>query len=294
MLIIFKKGFAMIREKSTHCIYYCIISIIMFVFSFSSLYGQTSGLCPPYPCPAPNNFSMIDTAINQFDTLLLDEYIRDEDHDLILDENDDPIRYSGDTINIQSGYIYKFQVTAGSVYGWNTDVNRSFVNDQVRTKITLFYDDFTTYAMVSPVDQGSGYTKRLHWRANYTGTVGVMVTRGESNIPPVGNECGVNSQPLKLRFYKIDSNEDEKKIVWGRYSNELYISCDAPITIYDSGLDESVEGSSSGHSHNENGFMVIYPEDAAARLKMWGNCTLNNGDTLFVYDGIYNTPSSIF
>ncbi|MBP1673564.1 MAG: hypothetical protein H6Q25_1379 [Bacteroidetes bacterium] len=272
---------------------YCLF-LLLFVILFTNvefLMAQTSGSCPPYPCPA--NINLIDSTINEFDTLLYGTYLYDEDGDIIM-QNNIPVTYQGDTIFINSGVIYKFHVEAGCVYGWNTDVNRSFINNQVRTKITLFYDDFTTYAMVSPVEQGTGYTKLLHWRANYTGTVGIMVTRGEINIPPVGNECGVNSQQLKLRFYKIDNNEVDKKLVWGRYSSTLHIPCIDPITIYDSGLDESVQGSSSGHSHNENGYMVIYPEDPSARLKMWGNCTLTNGDTLFVYDGVFNTPSAVF
>lgn len=273
-------------------VFFGLLVAIGLFFSISPLYGQTTGLCPPYPCPAPSA-NMRDSVTHEFDTLLLGSYFYDEDGDLITNHGI-PITYQGDTITIHSGVIYKFHVTAGCVYGWNTDVNRSFINDQVRTKITLFYDDFTTYAMVSPVDQGSGYTKRLHWRANYTGTVGVMVTRGETNIQPSGNECGVNDELLKLRFYKIDSNDDDKKLVWGRYSSDLYITCGDPVTIYDSGLDESVEGSSSGHSNNENGYLVVYPEDPAARLKMWGNCTLNDGDTLFVYDGIYNTSTATF
>ena len=273
--------------------YYFFILLFVLVFpNVHHLLAQTSGSCPPYPCPAPN-MNMIDTAIHEFDTLLFGSILLDDDGDYII-QNGVPATYQGDTILINSGVIYKFHVEAGCVYGWNTDVNRSFINNQVRTKITLYYDDFTTYAMVSPVEQGTGYTKLLHWRANYTGTVGIMVTRGEINIPPVGNECGVNSQQLKLRFYKIDNNEVDKKLVWGRYSSTLHIPCIDPITIYDSGLDESVQGSSSGHSHNENGYMVIYPEDPSARLKMWGNCTLTNGDTLFVYDGVFNTPSAVF
>ena len=135
--------------KQKYCLF--ILLFVMFFTNVDHLLAQTSGSCPPYPCPATN---MIDTTdVIEFDTLL-------------LNQDNDTITYKGDTILIQSGVIYKFNVVAGNVYGWNTDVNRSFVNDQVRTKITLFYDDFTTYAMVSPVDQGSGYTKRLHWRAN--------------------------------------------------------------------------------------------------------------------------------
>jgi uncharacterized protein (TIGR02145 family) len=252
--------------------------------------------CTPYPCSAPPT-SQIDNVVHQFDSTLYNT------SSILYDNNDVPyiFTYKGDTLDIHCGWLYKFNVEAGSIYEWNTDISQGVVtpygNNGIKTKITLFYDDFETPAIVSqsPVNTNiPTYAAGLAWKANYTGTVGVMVTRGDGDLDPDGSYCACNSDPLKLRYDKLRNSPTEDYFIWGRYGISDTIPCDDNIHyIYDSGLNSVLENASGDYSNNENGYLVLYPGTETSKMKMWGDCKLKEGDTLFVYNGDLSQTSNL-
>lgn len=274
-----------------------IISIIIFLCSKNAFGQAITGPCDPLPCPAPSR-TQIDTAINVFDTLLYNQSI------IRYDANNSPYMYTykGDTLQVQCGWIYKFKVQAGGIYEWNTDISHGVVstvgNNLLRTKITLFYDDDSTYATVSqeavhsivPGCAAAG----LAWKANYTGTVGIMVTRGDNGFDMVGDFCACNNDPLLLRYNQLAYPDNSNFIVWGRYGITDTLPCDDDIHyVYDSGLNAMQENASGNYSNNENGYLVLYPEDIRSKLKLWGSCKLQDGDTLFIYNGDYSQNQNL-
>lgn len=216
--------------------------------------------------------------------------------------------FIGTEIPIKCGYIYKFDVVAGTKYEWNTDISHNRVptalGEQLHTKITLFYDDFQTPAIVSDVAKHSlpedlypeiaGLAAAgLVWIANFTGTVGVMVTRGDRGVDTSGDYCGCNEDTLYLRFDKV-KRQVTNLFVWGRYGTSDTLVCDNRVHyIYDSGMNTSNDGAPSEYANNEDGYLVLYPGDPTSKLKLWGDCRLEVGDTLFIYNGDITDSSNI-
>lgn len=264
--------------------------VILVLSCLTQIRAQVTGPCTPFPCPAPPA-SQIDSVIHVFDTLLYDDNIFDENNHYIG-------RYYGDTLVIQCGWIYRFHVEAGGIYEWNTDISHNNINvptiggNQFRTKITLFYDDYQTSAIVS---QSSTHVRPgiygcaaagLAWKANYTGTVGVMVTRGDNGLDTQGDFCACNSDLLYLRYDQLAVPDSNIFVVWGKYHTIDTLPCDDAIHyIYDSGLGDVNYNASGDYSNNENGYLVLYPGDETSKMKLWGSCKLQVGDTLFIYNG---------
>ena len=252
--------------------------------------------CSPYPCSAPPA-SQIDNTVREFDTLLFGTAV------VILDDYDnflDVYIYEGDTLDVHCGWIYKFNVEAGATYEWNTDISEGNVTPHggngLKTKITLFYDDFQTPAVASqsPVNTSiPTYAAGLCWKANYTGTVGVMVTRGDDDFDNDQDYCACNGDDLLLRYDKL-ANPWSNFMIWGRYGVTDTLPCDDDIHyIYDSGLGSIANNASGDYSNNENGYLVLYPENENSRIKFWGDCKLKEGDTLFIYNGDYSQNANL-
>ena len=266
------------------------IIVVFALFVIPYIHAQVTGPCTPYPCPAPPA-SQIDSVVHEFNSTLFNS--------AVLDNNGYYLgQYTGDTLVIQCGKIYKFNVEAGGIYEWNTDISHNNSNvptiggNQFRTKITLFYDDFHSSAVVSqsatnvlPGIYGCA-AAGLAWKANYTGTVGVMVTRGDNGLDIEGNFCACDSTLLYLRYDKLANPDSNLFVVWGRYGSVDTLPCDNAIHyIYDSGLGDNSHNASGDYSNNENGFLVLYPGDETSKMKLWGSCKLQDGDTLFIYNG---------
>lgn len=268
-------------------------SLLIVIFALSvlpHLCAQVTGPCTPYPCPAPPA-SQIDSVVHVFNSTLFNSAVLDNDGYYLG-------QYTGDTLMIQCGKIYKFNVEAGGIYEWNTDISHNNSNvptisgNQFRTKITLFYDDFLSSAAVSqsatnvlPGIYGCA-AAGLAWKANYTGTVGVMVTRGDNGLDIDGDFCACNSSLLYLRYDKLANPDSNLFVVWGRYGTVDTLPCDDDIHyIYDSGLGDNSHNASGDYSNNENGFLVLYPGDETSKMKLWGSCKLQEGDTLYIYNG---------
>lgn len=249
--------------------------------------AQVTGPCTPFPCPAPP-VSQRDSIVHEFDTLIYGTSM------IVYDEDDRPsiYTYKGDTLNVHCGWIYKFRVEAGATYEWNTDISNGVVTPHggngLKTKITLFYDDFETYAVVSqsPVNTTiATLAAGLAWKANYTGIVGVMVTRGDDDLDINEDYCACNNDDLLLRYDKLAEPTDNF-IIWGRYGTYDTIPCDDAIHhIYDSGLGSLSNNATGDYANNENGYLVLHPDDQTAKLKLWGDSKLKEGDTLFIYNG---------
>ena len=272
---------------------------LCFLFVVMQLSAQVMGPCTPFPCPAPPA-SQIDSAVEPYD--FKDLLLRDP----IFDENNQYLGvYYGDTLLIKCGYIYKFSVEAGGIYEWNTDISHGNVNpvgsNLVRTKITLFYDDFQTHAVVSQsqIDDHipglSGFAAAgLAWKANYTGTVGIMVTRGDGGLDADGDFCACDTNVLYLRYTKLAEPDNSNFIVWGRYGTVDTLPCDnEEHNIFDSGQNGWSSNASGDYSNNENGYLVLYPGEFNAKLKIWGESKLQDGDTLFIYNGDYSMNSNL-
>jgi len=249
---------------------------------------QVTGPCTPFPCPAPP-ISKIDSFPHSFDTTLYNtsSIVTDDDgHNYIY-------TYKGDTLVVRCGWIYKFYVEAGATYEWNTDISQGVVTPHggngLKTKITLFYDDFTTSAIVSqsPVNTSiATLAAGLAWKANYTGIVGVMVTRGDDDLDVNEDYCACNGDNLLLRYDKLANPPTEYFFIWGRYGTSDTIPCDDAIHyIYDSGLGSLSNNATGDYANNENGYLVLHPDDQTAKLKLWGDSKLKEGDTLFIYNG---------
>lgn len=249
---------------------------------------QVSGPCSPFPCPAPPA-SQIDTILHTFDTTLYNT------SSILYDDDGVPYIYSykGDTLVVHCGWIYVFYVEAGAVYEWNTDISQGVVTpyggNGLKTKITLFYDDFQTSAIVSqsPVNtEVATLAAGLAWKANYTGYVGVMVTRGDDGLDVEQSYCACNGDDLLLRFDKLANPPTDKFFIWGRYGTIDTIPCDDDIHyIYDSGLGSLSNNATGDYSNNENGYLVLHPDDPTAKLKLWGDSKMKENDTLFIYNG---------
>lgn len=256
------------------------ISIVLSL-CLKNAFGQVSGPCDPLPCPAPDP-SRIFQNIIEFDSLVYGS------------------SFHGDTMAIKCGWIYKFNVVAGGIYEWNTDVSHgrvATIGDVLRTRITLFYDDFQTYATASQsavnTEVDGCEAAGLAWKANYTGTVGVMVTRGDQGIGSDDDFCACNEDSLYLRFDKL-KEPTSSFFVWGRYGSSDTLPCDNGIHyIYDSGLNSMQSNATGDYSNNENGYLVLYPGDVRSKLKLWGACKMQVGDTLFIYNGDISSNPSI-
>lgn len=269
----------------------------------NQLLGQASGCaqhpCTPTPCPPPDSATVVagDPTIHIFNEMLFNESY------ITYDSNGFPMinSFKGDTLRIQCGMIYKFHVEANGIYEWNTDISYMNVptqgNDQLRTKITLFYDDFKTSAVVSDravnsTVQGNA-ASGLSWRANYTGTVGVMVTRGDMSLGDE-NFCACTPDTIFLRYNQRRRPDENSFIVWGRYGITRQLPCDnINHFIYDSGTNSQQDDASGDYSNNENGYLVLYPGDPRSKLKLWGSSLLECGDTLFIYNGDISTDPNI-
>lgn len=258
-----------------------ILFVLLALLMSSKLRAQVTGPCTPFPCPAPPA-SQIDSALHEFDTT----HFVWQSHTF----------FEADTLAIKCGWIYQFHVEAGAVYEWNTKISHGVVptvgNNQLRTKITLFYDDFSTSAVVSDyaVDAGDVpgcAAAGLAWRANYTGTVGIMVTRGDIGVDFEGDFCACNNDVLYLKYNQLEFPSDQYFVIWGRYGTIDTLPCDDEIhLIYESGSNSvGTNGASGDYSNNENGFLVLYPDDETSKLKLWGDSKLQDGDTLFIYNG---------
>ena len=267
-----------------------IIVIIYAFVSFARVSAQVTGPCTPYPCPAPPA-SQIDSVVHEFSPNIFNSALLDDEGHYLG-------QYNGDTLAIRCGWVYRFNVEAGGVYEWNTDISHNNSNvptiggNQFRTKITLFYDDYQTSVVVSqsatnvlPGIYGCA-AAGLAWKANYTGTVGVMVTRGDNGLDTEGDFCACNSDLLYLRYDKLALPDSNLFVVWGRYGTVDTLPCDDAIHyIYDSGLGDNSYNASGDYSNNENGYLVLYPGDETSKMKLWGSCKLQDGDTLFIYNG---------
>ena len=251
--------------------------------------------CTPYPCSAPPA-SQIDNVVHQFDSTLYNT------SSILYDNNGYPYiyTYQGDTLDIHCGWIYKFNVEAGSIYEWNTDISQGVVtpygNNGIKTKITLFYDDFETPVIVSqsPVNTSiATLAAGLAWKANYTGTVGVLVTRGDEELDLEGSYCACNGDDLLLRYDKLANSPTDYYFIWGRYGTSDTIPCDDNIHyVYDSGLGSLSNNASGDYANNENGYLVLYPENETSKIKIWGDSKIKEGDTLFIYNGdLFQIPN---
>lgn len=260
---------------------FVILFVLLALLMSPKLRAQVTGPCTPFPCPAPPA-SQIDSALHEFDTT----HFVWQSHTF----------FEADTLAIKCGWIYQFHVEAGAVYEWNTKISHGVVptvgNNQLRTKITLFYDDFSTSAVVSDyaVDAGDVpgcAAAGLAWRANYTGTVGIMVTRGDIGVDFEGDFCACNNDVLYLKYNQLEFPSDQYFVIWGRYGTIDTLPCDDEIhLIYESGSNSvGTNGASGDYSNNENGFLVLYPGDETSKLKLWGDSKLQDGDTLFIYNG---------
>lgn len=270
----------------------------------NSVWGQVSSQCTPHPCtptpcPPPDSATIAagDFRIHHFNSLLFrDSYLE-------YDTNGIPhiAYFMGDTLRIQCGMIYRFYVEANGIYEWNTDISYGNVpthgNDQLRTKITLFYDDFQTSAVVSdravnstvPGNAAAG----LSWRANYTGVVGIMVNRGDRYLNSE-DFCACTPDTILLRFNQRRRADEEAYVVWGRYGVVRNLVCnDDNHFIYDSGTNSQQDDASGDYSNNENGYLVLYPGDLRSKLKIWGNSLMECGDTLFIYNGDITLDSTL-
>lgn len=261
-----------------------LLTVFCLLLSVSnSVWGQVSSQCTPHPCtptpcPPPDSatFAMGDTTTYYFNPTVFGSF-------------------EGDTLRIQCGMIYKFHVEANGIYEWNTDISYgnvpTYADDQLRTKITLFYDDFKTSAVVSAsavnaIIDGCA-AAGLSWRANYTGTVGIMVTRGDDDQNQSDpNFCACTQDTILLRYDLRRRPNENTFVVWGRYGIVRELPCDnIKHYIYDSGTNSQQNDASGDYSNNENGFLVLYPGDPRSKLKLWGNSLLECGDTLFIYNG---------
>lgn len=260
---------------------FIILFILLALLLSPRLRAQVTGPCTPFPCPAPPA-SQIDSALHEFDTT----HFVWQSHTF----------FEADTLAVKCGWIYQFHVEAGAVYEWNTKISHGVVptvgNNQLRTKITLFYDDFSTSAVVSDyaVDAGDVpgcAAAGLAWRANYTGTVGIMVTRGDIGVDLEGDFCACNNDLLYLKYNQLEFPSDQYFVIWGRYGTIDTLPCDDEIhLIYESGSNSvGTNGASGDYSNSENGFLVLYPGDETSKLKLWGDSKLQDGDTLFIYNG---------
>ncbi len=264
--------------------------------SFTSKKSSYSD-CGPLPCPAPATSMIVDT-VYQFDSILYNglHFEYDSDGHII-----GASQYKGTELAIKCGWIYKFNVVAGGIYEWNTDVSHgrvSTIGDVLRTRITLFYDDFQTYATASQsavnTEVDGCKAAGLAWKANYTGTVGVMVTRGDQGIGSDDDFCACNEDSLYLRFDKLKEPNTTSFFVWGRYGTSDTLPCDNAIHyIYDSGLNSMQSNATGDYSNNENGYLVLYPGDVRSKLKLWGACKMQVGDTLFIYNGDISSNPNI-
>jgi len=243
--------------------------------------AQVTEPCTPFPCSSPYP--------EQFDPT---EHVFDTTH-VTLGSH---VIFNEDTMSVKCGWIYKFKVVAGAVYEWNTKISHNVVptvgNNKLRTKITLFYDDYTTPAVVSDYavdanDVPGCAAAGLAWRANYTGNVGIMVTRGDIGVDSVGDFCACNEDSLYLKFNQLEFPSSNYFIIWGRYGAIDTLPCDDAIhLIYESGSNSvGTNGASGNYSDNENGYLVLHPGDVRSKLKLWGDSKLQDGDTLFIYNG---------
>jgi len=273
-------------------LFWIVCAFPIFVFAQGNDGSQVTGACTPFPCPAPDNSQIFDSLFFFNPTIYGSEFSSDGSS---LDEP-----YRGDTLNIHCGWIYKFYVVAGTQYEWNTDISEGVVTpyggNGLKTKITLFYDDFQTYARASQtavhlhpeVELIGTLAAGLTWIASYTGVVGIMVTRGDDDLDPAQSYCACNGDDLLLR-YDIMAKPSNIPMVWGRYGTTDTIACDNKThVIYDAGL------GSSEYSNNENGYLVLYPGDQTSKLKLWGDSKLKENDTLFIYNGnLAQNPSLV-
>jgi len=258
--------------------------------------SQVTGPCTPFPCPAPLA-SMIDSFPHSFDTTLYNT------SSIITGPNGTPqiYTYKGDTLVVHCGWIYTFNVEAGATYEWNTDISQGVVTPHggngLKTKITLFYDDYETSAIVSqsPVNTNiATLAAGLAWKANYTGVVGVMVTRGDDGLDVNEDYCACNGDDLLLRFDKLANPPTDYFFIWGRYGTSDTIPCNDTIQyIYDSGLGSLSNNATGDYANNENGYLVLHPDDQTAKLKLWGDSKLKEGDTLFIYNGDLSQNSNL-
>lgn len=228
-----------------------------------SLLAQNIGndVCPSSdPCPASLAIRTDNTTINfsPMDTVLGNTY---------------PHR---DTLLFHSGVLYKFNVIAGNAYSWNTSPNySSSITTNIDTKITLYYDDMRTPIIAQSAGTGLQDLSAVIWRASYTGVVYMMITREESYIDTLNNGCGVLSHYDNSHNFVGDSilcaisimqmKPNNVELVWGRYNPQDIRGCD--FIIYDSGLADGEGGIRNCYGNNENGYIVIYPDDPTARLK---------------------------
>ena len=287
-------------NKLRFFIVFLLLSFVLLLTLSNKMYGQcTPHPCTPTPCPPPDSATIAagDLRIHHFNSMLFrDSYIE-------YDTNGIPhISYfMGDTLRIQCGMIYRFYVEANGIYEWNTDISYGNVpthgNDQLRTKITLFYDDFQTSAVVSdravnstvPGNAAAG----LSWRANYTGVVGIMVNRGDRYLNSE-DFCACTPDTILLRFNQRRRADEDAYIVWGRYGVVRNLVCnDDNHFIYDSGTNSQQDDASGDYSNNENGYLVLYPGDLRSKLKIWGNSLMECGDTLFIYNGDITLDSTL-
>ena len=113
-----------------------------------------------------------------------------------------------------------------------------------------------------------------------------MVTRGDEDLDTTQSYCTCNDEDMLLRYFLLEKPK-KKIMIWGWKHIIDTLTCDDNFhPIYDSGLEGDV------YSNNENGYLVLYPGDPRAKLKLWGDSKLKYGDTLFIYNGnLYQNPN---
>ena len=193
--------------------------------------------------------------------------------------------------------MYKFPVTAGDTYCWDTSPNYNpDSTNNMNTKITLFYDD-ARLPIIAQQAGGAGALAKVVWRANYTGNVYVMFTREEPLYDPNGTGCGIASHyeevegggvrlvqdSILCTYYCLEKKPDNIHLIWGRKHN--YASgCN--LNIYDSGLlDGGTYNVRNCYANNEDGYLVVTPPETNYYLRLFGSYSMCPGDTLFIYNG---------
>lgn len=266
--------------------------LLYMMLNLSQIYGQTDACASSSPCSA-------DVAIGiDSNTISFGQYYYNQAY---LTPDYSIAYFEGYTRTFSSGILYKFRVTAGDTYCWDSSPNYNpDSTNNMNTKMTVFYDD-ATLPIIAQQAGGAGALAKVVWRANYDGIVYLLITREEAEYDPDATGCGVASyyeedsligDSIVCTFYCLEKfNPDGNvELIRGRGGHTTF-KCN--LNIYDSGLLEGgLYNVRNCYSNNEDGYLTMYPENENERVKLFGSYNLCPGDTLFVYLG--NSTDSYF
>lgn len=164
--------------------------LLYMMLNLSQIYGQTDACASSSPCSA-------DVAIGiDSNTISFGQYYYNQAY---LTPDYSIAYFEGYTRTFSSGILYKFRVTAGDTYCWDSSPNYNpDSTNNMNTKMTVFYDD-ATLPIIAQQAGGAGALAKVVWRANYDGIVYLLITREEAEYDPDATGCGVAS------YYEEDS-----------------------------------------------------------------------------------------